>query len=139
MLFGPVNISHFNFIYTVALKVKQKNKKVLAVAQLFGVMPVAGISNTNPANLSFQWKTFRTVWSFMYILCGFSVGTMTLRRLIKIGITAKNIGKMCNVFLIANFAYRRIKTLFSKLQLYSSQAVFSRTFCSYLWLNVGAS
>lgn len=43
---------------------------ILALAQCFGVMPVVGIKSKSASCLEYQWKNFRTIYSFIAILLG---------------------------------------------------------------------
>lgn len=40
----------------------------LVIAQLFGVMPVFGVSNRTLSSLHFEWKSVRTIYSLVTIL-----------------------------------------------------------------------
>lgn len=51
---------------------------ILALAQCFGIMPVVGIKGKSAADLQFQWKSFRTIYSYilfvlMVIYCGITL------------------------------------------------------------------
>lgn len=51
---------------------------ILAMAQCFGVMPVAGIKSNSASCLKFQWKSFRAIYCFIAILLGLIYAGITI-------------------------------------------------------------
>ena len=41
---------------------------LLMVIQLFGIMPVIGVTNESLSNLYFKWKSFRTIYALFVIM-----------------------------------------------------------------------
>lgn len=50
---------------------------ILSLAQCFGVMPVVGITSKSAAQLKYQWKSFRTIYSCLVILYGLIYAGLT--------------------------------------------------------------
>lgn len=55
-IIAPKNVSNFYFAI----------KKVLILAQFFGLMPIRGLKNDNINNINFKWASFNTVYSIMH-------------------------------------------------------------------------
>lgn len=51
---------------------------ILALAQYFGVMPVVGIKSNSAAQLRFQWKSFRTIYSLIVLFFGLIYAGITV-------------------------------------------------------------
>lgn len=77
------------------LKYNSISIQVLAVAQVFGLMPVQSISSSNPHRMSFEWRSLRTLQACMYVFYGGSIVVASLRAVIKNDgvVTPKNIGE----------------------------------------------
>ena len=43
---------------------------VLKVAQVFGVMPVDGVTSKDISNISFKWKSLKTIYSLTFLVLG---------------------------------------------------------------------
>lgn len=48
------------------------------IAQLFGLFPLDNISSNNPDAIKFKWKSFRTIFSLLFLLSSFSVAFLVL-------------------------------------------------------------
>uniref|UniRef100_A0A240SYM1 Uncharacterized protein n=1 Tax=Phlebotomus papatasi TaxID=29031 RepID=A0A240SYM1_PHLPP len=47
-------------------------KKIIIMAQCFGVLPVIGVTSKSPSNMRFSWLSFRTIYSIVaFIATGF--------------------------------------------------------------------
>ena len=77
------------------LKFKSISFQVLAVAQVFGLMPVQSISSPNPHRMSFEWRSLRTLQACLYVFYGSAIVVASIRALIKNDgvVTPKNIGE----------------------------------------------
>lgn len=51
---------------------------ILVMAQCFGIMPVVGIKSNSTSNLKFQWKSSRTVYSFIAFLLTLIYAILTI-------------------------------------------------------------
>lgn len=69
---------------------------VATIVQFLGMMPVCGISNTDPTALKFKWGSFRVVLTLFYILYGIIVSSTMFTFISAEGISAKNIGIVNN-------------------------------------------
>lgn len=67
---------------------------VATFVQFLALMPVCGISQLDPNDLEFKWKSFRTVFTLMYITYGVFISVTFFVHIIGEGISAKNIGKL---------------------------------------------
>lgn len=66
---------------------------VSTVAQCFGNVPVMGVLDKDLRNLKFKWRTFRTIYSLIYmVICFFEVCLMVLKGIVK-GISIVNVGE----------------------------------------------
>ena len=55
---------------------------ILVIGQCFGSLPVEGILSKDIANLKFRWKSFRTIYSIIFLICGTIESAMAVRRLL---------------------------------------------------------
>lgn len=77
---------------------------MLAVAQCFALMPVVGIRGPDfKQSIQFRWRTLRVLFTVCLILCGVCVDLLYLKRIMRIGINAKNIGKLTKIAILANY------------------------------------
>lgn len=67
---------------------------VASFVQFMGLMPVCGISQTNPKLIKFRWKSIRVAYTILYTFYGFIVSTLFFTFIADQGISAKNIGKV---------------------------------------------
>lgn len=68
---------------------------VLFVAQLFGLLPVQGVSSNNVASLKFQWISYRVFHSCLVVTVGSCFVLAEIINLVeKDMINAKNCGKI---------------------------------------------
>lgn len=68
------------------------NFAVLFVAQIFALLPVAGIRQSHPAGLKFDWRSLPFVWTCVFLVCGTVKTLLLLSSLRKVGINSSNIG-----------------------------------------------
>jgi len=66
---------------------------VLTFVQFLALMPIVGVSQKDPKALRFKWKSFRTVFTLLYISYGVIISSYFYSFIIAAGISAKNIGK----------------------------------------------
>ena len=65
---------------------------IATFVQFLGLMPVCGVSQKNPKKLEFKWKSFRIVFTLMYITYGIVISSIFFISINEEGISAKNIG-----------------------------------------------
>ncbi|CAO1403379.1 unnamed protein product [Diamesa serratosioi] len=58
---------------------------ILFIGQCFGFMPVDGILSKDIGNLKFRWKSLRTIYSIIFLICGTVESCMAVRRLLRLG------------------------------------------------------
>lgn len=64
---------------------------VLKFAQYFALMPVQNVSDLT--QIKFQWKSVKAIFSMLHISYGVFTTVLFINFILKLGITAKNIGK----------------------------------------------
>lgn len=77
------NVVHENFNEAIA--------PVLKFAQYFALMPVQNISDLT--QVKFQWKSLKVIFSIIHVSYGLFTTALFINFILKLGITAKNIGK----------------------------------------------
>jgi Trehalose receptor len=65
---------------------------VATVVQIISLMPVCGISKSDPTALKFKLVSFRTIFSIIYISYGLFISSFFFTFIAPQGISAKNIG-----------------------------------------------
>lgn len=68
-------------------------KSVAAGVQFLALMPVCGISSFGPSKLNFTWRSFRVLYTLIYIVYGVIVSVLFFENIYEAGISAKNIGE----------------------------------------------
>lgn len=68
-------------------------KSVAAGVQFLALMPVSGISSCEPSKLKFTWRSFRALYTLIYIVYGVIVSVLFFENIYEAGISAKNIGE----------------------------------------------
>lgn len=70
---------------------------VLAIAQIFGQMPVIGFRPTPHTTVKFHWRTLRVLWTFLYLTSSAAFTILFLWKSSRSGgINAKNMGMLKN-------------------------------------------
>lgn len=67
---------------------------ILKFAQYFALMPVQNVSDLT--EIKFQWKSLKVIFSILHISYGVFTTVLFINYILKLGITAKNIGKYYN-------------------------------------------
>lgn len=57
----------------------------LAYGQIFGLLPADGILATDESQVEFRWKSIKTIYSTLYLLCGTLESCLGIRRLLRLG------------------------------------------------------
>jgi gustatory receptor len=57
--------------------------KFFAFSQFFGMLPVINVTKGDESKLRFSWKSKRTIYSIIFILCGSLEGVLAIKRLMR--------------------------------------------------------
>lgn len=60
-------------------------KYILVFSQFFGVLNVQNVTDRDERNLKFSWKSKRTIYAMLFLVCGSCESAMALRRLFHLG------------------------------------------------------
>jgi gustatory receptor len=60
---------------------------VLKVAQVFGLMPIDGVMSKDVENLEFKWKSFKTMYTLVFLVLGTAECLLCCRLIFKKGLT----------------------------------------------------
>lgn len=58
---------------------------MLVYGQLFGMLPVDGVLSKDESQVSFRWKSIKTIYSMMFLFCGTVESCLGIRRLLRLG------------------------------------------------------
>lgn len=72
---------------------------ILIVGQLFGNLPIIGITIKNCENLQFKWRSFRTIYAIVYLLLGRIEFFLAVFRGFMIGINIRFTGKYIYIYI----------------------------------------
>jgi hypothetical protein len=115
-------------------------KPVLTLAQLFGIMPVYGISSSSQSTLKFKLSSLRTICTVIYIIYSSIIVALNFLFFYQIGITPRNISTSCSIQL-KNLCLNLIlfQTSFSMHSMapYASLCFFSSPETGRIWWTFG--
>lgn len=60
---------------------------VLWISQFFGILPANGVCSKDISNISFRWTSLKTVYSLLFLICGWIECLLSLRLLVTRGIS----------------------------------------------------
>lgn len=60
---------------------------VVFVAQFFGVLPVDGVNSGEISGLRFRWKSIKTIYSLVFVICGSVECVLCLRLVFQRGLS----------------------------------------------------
>lgn len=108
----------FSFANILGEKMIQSQKRdsfhrviypILLTAQIFSLMPVAGISSTSPTGLTFKWSHLRTIYSLTFSIFALFLILMELKRSSAEPFNAKSLGiQSCQTILVP---FTKLETL----------------------------
>lgn len=73
--------------------VHESLKEVLVMSQLFGLLPVRGITQSDPKKLSFTWKAKRVCYTLVLGTLALFVALMAIVHLVFTGVHIRNCSK----------------------------------------------
>lgn len=60
---------------------------ILQISQWFGLMPVDGVNSKNISSVKFRWKSLKSLYSFLFVVCGSIEAILCIRLILHRGLT----------------------------------------------------
>lgn len=60
---------------------------ILQISQWFGLMPVDGVNSKNISSVKFRWKSLKSLYSFVFVVCGSIEAILCIRLILLRGMT----------------------------------------------------